>query len=193
MPRLTTGASVLLAATPLAGCATMADDDAVTTAAAETTAMVGGAAMYPSRAIIENPVESADHTTVVTRVKADLVGTLSGAGPFTTFATTNTAFAKLPAGPADALLRPENKSMLGVLTYHVVAGRLSAADLMPRIAAGRGRARLTTGAGGALTAQMMGGNVMLIDANGGMAHITQANVIQANGAIHVTNGVSLPG
>jgi uncharacterized surface protein with fasciclin (FAS1) repeats len=164
-------------------------------ASAEGTVMVGGAAMYPSRSIVENAVNSRDHTTLVAAVKAaGLVDTLSGAGPFTVFAPTNAAFAKLPAGTVDTLLKPENLTTLQtVLTYHVVPGRVTAADLMQQIKAGGGSARLTTVQGGTLTARMMGGRVMLVDAKGGMAHVTQADVMQSNGVIHVTDSVSLPG
>ncbi len=156
---------------------------------------VGGAAMYANKNIIENAVNSADHTTLVAAVKAaGLVDTLSGAGPFTVFAPTNAAFAKLPAGTVDTLLQPANRAMLtSVLTYHVVPGRISAADLMSKIRAGGGKASLTTVQGGVLTAQMMGSTVMLIDAKGGMSHVTQANVFQSNGVIHVTDAVSIPG
>ncbi|HXG99046.1 MAG TPA: fasciclin domain-containing protein [Sphingomicrobium sp.] len=161
----------------------------------DSTVTVGGAPMYASRNIIENAVNSADHTTLVAAVKAaGLVNTLSGAGPFTVFAPTNAAFARLPAGTVDTLLKPANLSMLqSVLTYHVVPGRLTAADLMARIRAGGGTARLTTVQGGTLTARMMGNRVMLIDAKGGMSHVTQANVMQSNGVIHVTDAVSIPG
>ena len=125
---------------------------------------------------------------------AGLVNTLSGTGPFTVFAPTNAAFVKLPAGTVDTLLQPANQSMLqSVLTYHVVPGRLTAADLMARIKAGNGQARLTTVQGGTLTARMMGDMIMLTDAKGGMSHVTQANVMQSNGVIHVTDGVSLLG
>ena len=156
---------------------------------------VGGAAMYANKNIIENAVNSADHTTLVAAVKAaGLVDTLSGAGPFTVFAPTNAAFAKLPAGTVDTLLQPANRAMLAsVLTYHVVPGRISAADLMSKIRAGGGSARLTTVQGGVLTAQMMGNTVMLVDAKSGMSHVTQANVFQSNGVIHVTDAVSIPG
>jgi len=119
---------------------------------------------------------------------------LSGAGPFTVFAPTNAAFAKLPAGTVDTLLQPANRSVLqSVLTYHVVPGRLTAADLVARIRAGGGQARLKTVQGGILTARMMGNTIMLVDAKGGMSHVTQANVMQSNGVIHVTDSVSLPG
>ncbi len=178
----------------LAGCMTMADGTQ-SLASADDTVMVGGAAMYPSKNIIENAVNSADHTTLVAAVKAaGLVDTLSGPGPFTVFAPTNAAFAKLPAGTVETLLKPENKAALqSVLTYHVVPGRLTAADLIALIRAGGGRAVLTTAQGGTLTATLMGGTIMLTDAKGGVAHVTQANVFQSNGVIHVTDSVSIPG
>ena len=196
--RLRAAALTLAAAMPLAACTTMDGGDAGMTGQSASTAgtvMVGGAAMYPSRTIVENAVNSADHTTLVAAVKAaGLVDTFSGAGPFTVFAPTNAAFAKLPAGTVDTLLKPENLTTLQtVLTYHVVPGRVTAADLMQQIKAGGGSARLTTVQGGTLTARMMGGRVMLVDAKGGMAHVTQADVMQSNGVIHVTDSVSLPG
>ena len=156
--------------------------------------MVGGAAMYPTKNIIENAVNSKDHTTLVAAVKAaDLVDTLSGAGPFTVFAPTNAAFARLPAGTVDTLLKPENKTTLAsVLTYHVVAGRVTSGQLVKMIQAGRGKAVLTTVNGEKLTAKMMGGKVMLVDSKGGMATVTTANVMQSNGVIHVINRVLLP-
>ncbi len=159
------------------------------------TVTVGGAPMFATKNIIENAVNSADHTTLVAAVKAaGLVDTLSGSGPFTVFAPTNAAFAKLPAGTVDTLLQPANRAMLSsVLTYHVVPGRISAADLMSRIRAGGGSARLPTVQGGMLTARMMGNTVMLVDAKGGMSHVTQADVFQSNGVIHVTDAVSIPG
>ena len=188
-------AAMLAMGLSLTACTTMNDDMMATSASAGETVMVGGAAMYPNRNIVENAVNSRDHTTLVAAVKAaGLVDTLSGAGPFTVFAPTNTAFAKLPAGTVDTLLQPANKSMLqSVLTYHVVPGRLTAADLMARIKAGNGKARLTTVQGGTITASMMGNKIMLTDAKGGMSHVTQANVMQSNGVIHVTDGVSIPG
>lgn len=162
--------------------------------ARERTVMVGGAAMYPSRNIVQNAVNSRDHTTLVAAVQAaGLVDTLSGPGPFTVFAPTNAAFARLPAGTVETLLRPENRAQLtAVLTYHVVAGRHTAADLMRMVRAGRGSARLTTVQGGVLTARMQGRSIVLTDANGGRATVTQADVLQSNGVIHVTNAVSLP-
>ena len=192
MFRMTTAAALALGLVPLSACTTMSEGGADVAAA---TATVGGAAMYDSRNIIENAVNSSDHTTLVAAVKAaGLVGTLSGPGPFTVFAPTNDAFAKLPAGTVDTLLQPANLATLqSVLTYHVVPGRVTAANLLAMIKAGGGRARLTTVQGGQLTASVMGGRVMLTDAKGGMAHVTQADVMQSNGVIHVTDAVSLPG
>ncbi len=189
--------AVALSATALSSCMSMAgaQEAGVASADAQGSVMVGGAAMYPSRTIVQNAVNSRDHTTLVAAVQAaGLADTLSGTGPFTVFAPTNAAFERLPAGTVESLLRPENRAMLqSVLTYHVVPGRISAADLMQRIRAGGGTARLTTVQGGTLTARMMGGRVMLTDANGGMSHVTQADVMQSNGVIHVTDAVSLPG
>ena len=157
--------------------------------------MVGGAPMYSSKDIVDNAVNSKDHTTLVAAVQAaGLVPTLKGAGPFTVFAPTNAAFAALPAGTVDTLLKPENKPALTkVLTYHVVPGRMDAAALMAAIAAGGGRATLKTASGGTLTATTSGGNVMVTDAKGGTAMVTIANVYQSNGVIHVVNKVLLPG
>ena len=163
-------------------------------AKSEKTVMVGGAAMYPSKTIVANAVNSKDHTTLVAAVQAaGLVDTLNGAGPFTVFAPTNAAFGKLPAGTVDTLVKPENKATLTkILTYHVVPGKWSAADLMKKIKDGGGKAMLTTVEGGTLTASMMGNRVMLTDEKGGMAHVTQADVMQSNGVIHVTDAVSMP-
>ena len=162
---------------------------------AEHTVMVGGAAMYPSKTIVANAVNSKDHTTLVAAVKAaGLVDTLNGPGPFTVFAPTNAAFDKLPAGTVETLVKPENHDMLvKILTYHVVPGRITAADLMKMIRAGGGTATLTTVEGAPLTARMMDGGIVLVDAKGGIAHVTQADVMQSNGVIHVTDAVSLPG
>lgn len=164
-------------------------------ASAEATVMVGGAAMYPSKNIIENAVNSADHTTLVAAVKAaDLVDTLSGPGPFTVFAPTNAAFAKLPPGAVDGLLKPEMKPMLQkALTYHVVAGRMTAADIMKAIQAGGGKASLTTVAGGMLTASMRGSTLVLTDAAGGKSNVTIGDVMQSNGVIHVLDTVLMAG
>jgi len=156
--------------------------------------MVGGKEMFPDKNIIENAVNSADHTTLVAAVKAaGLVETLQGTGPFTVFAPTNAAFQKLPAGTVDTLLKPENKPVLTkVLTYHVVAGRLSSVDLKKQIKAGNGTAMLKTVSGGTLWAMMHGNDVVLKDEKGGMAMVTQANVFQSNGVIHVIDTVVQP-
>jgi len=162
--------------------------------AAEKTVMVGGAAMYPSKTIVDNAVNSKDHTTLVAAVQAaGLVDTLKSEGPFTVFAPTNAAFGKLPAGTVDTLVKPENKETLTtVLTYHVVPGRMTAKDVAAAIKAGGGKATLTTVQGGTLTASMMGNKVMLTDAKGGMSHVTQADVMQSNGVIHVVDTVLMP-
>src|SRR5271169_5374891 len=140
--------------------------------------MVGGQEMYPTKNIIENAVNSADHTTLVAAVKAaGLVETLESPGPFTVFAPTNEAFAKLPAGTVDTLLKPENKDMLTkVLTYHVVAGKLSTGDIMKLIKAGNGKAELKTVSGGSLWAMAHDGKIVLHDEKGGMSTITISNV-----------------
>jgi len=158
------------------------------------TKMVGGAAMYPSKNIIENAINSKDHTTLVAAVKAaGLVETLSGSGPFTVFAPTNEAFDMLPKGTVENLLKAENKSMLtGILTYHVVPGKLDAADLMKMIKDGNGTAELTTVAGGKLWIMSKGGKLWVKDEKGGIAEITIKDVNQSNGVIHVINKVLLP-
>jgi uncharacterized surface protein with fasciclin (FAS1) repeats len=155
---------------------------------------VGGAAMFPSKNIVENAVNSKDHTTLVAAVKAaGLVQTLEGPGPFTVFAPTNEAFEKLPAGTVDTLLKPENKDQLTkVLTYHVVAGKVSSKDLMKMIKTGGGKAELKTVEGGTLTATMQDGKILLTDEKGGMATVTIADVNQSNGVIHVVDSVLLP-
>jgi uncharacterized surface protein with fasciclin (FAS1) repeats len=156
--------------------------------------MVGGAPMSPTKDIIDNAVNSKDHTTLVAAVKAaGLVDTLKGPGPFTVFAPTNAAFAALPAGTVDTLLKPENKAALtGVLTYHVVPGKIDAAALTRQITEGMGTAMLKTVAGGTLTAKSSGGKVMITDEKGGTANVTIADVIQSNGVIHVVDKVLLP-
>ena len=188
---------LILSALPLGACMTMegASDTGMRNSAMSDSVTVGGAAMYANRTIVANAVNSADHTTLVAAVKAaGLVDTLNSAGPFTVFAPTNAAFAALPAGTVDSLLLPQNKAMLqSVLAYHVVPGRLTASDLVRQIRAGGGSARLTTVQGGVLTAQISGSQVILIDAKGNAATVTQADVLQSNGVIHVTNKVSLPG
>jgi len=156
--------------------------------------MVGGAAMYPSKTIVENAVNSKDHTTLVAAVKAaGLVDTLNGTGPFTVFAPTNAAFDRLPAGTVDMLVKPENKATLTkILTYHVVPGRVTSAQLAAKIRAGHGKAMLTTVEGGTLTAKMSGRNIVLVDAKGGSSTVTTADVMQKNGVIHVVNAVLMP-
>jgi uncharacterized surface protein with fasciclin (FAS1) repeats len=159
------------------------------------TKMVGGAAMYPSKDIVDNAVNSKDHTTLVAAVKAaGLVDTLKSPGPFTVFAPTNNAFSMLPAGTVDTLLKPENKGTLTtVLTYHVVPGRVDAATLVSQIKAGGGKATLKTASGGTLTASMRGNDVLIVDAKGNGAVVTTADVFQSNGVIHVVDKVLLPG
>ncbi|CAN5192018.1 fasciclin domain-containing protein [soil metagenome] len=156
--------------------------------------MVGGAAMLASKDIIDNAVNSKDHTTLVAAVKAaGLVETLKGPGPFTVFAPTNAAFAALPAGTVDSLLKPENKPTLTkILTYHVVAGKMDAAALSKAVMSGGGKAMLKTVSGGILTATAKGGAVMVSDESGGTATVTIADVIQSNGVIHVVDKVLLP-
>ena len=160
----------------------------------EKTVMVGGAAMYPSKNIIENAVNSKDHTTLVAAVKAaGLVETLQGAGPFTVFAPTNEAFAKLPKGTVDNLVKPENKATLTkILTYHVVSGKFDAAAIAALIKAGGGKAELKTVSGGTLTAMMKGSKLVLTDEKGGMSTVTIKNVNQSNGVIHVIDTVLMP-
>lgn len=160
----------------------------------EKTVMVGGAAMYPSKNIVQNAVNSKDHTTLVAAVKAaGLVETLSSAGPFTVFAPTNEAFNMLPKGTVETLLKTENKSMLsGILTYHVVSGKLSSKDLMKMVKDGNGTAQLTTVAGGKLWVMKKGGKLWIKDEKGGVAQITIKDVNQSNGVIHVINKVLMP-
>jgi len=156
--------------------------------------MVGGAPMLPSKDIVDNAVNSKDHTTLVAAVKAaGLVDTLKGKGPFTVFAPTNDAFAQLPTGTVDTLMKPENKAALqGVLTYHVVPGKISAADLSNQIVQAGGMATLKTASGGSLGAKLQGDKVVLVDEKGGTAEVTIANVNQSNGVIHVVDSVLLP-
>ncbi|MFC7537749.1 fasciclin domain-containing protein [Sphingomonas sp. GCM10030256] len=194
MTKFTAALALTVAAGSLSACMTTEPAGMDQSAMADQTVMVGGAAMYPNRNIIQNAVNSQDHKTLVAAVQAaGLVDTLQGAGPFTVFAPTDSAFATLPAGTVETLVRPENKAMLtSILTYHVVPGRVTAADLMAKIRAGGGTARLTTVNGGVLTARMQGDAVVLVDGKGGTATVTQADVMQSNGVIHVTNAVSLP-
>ena len=160
----------------------------------EKTVNVGGAPMYPSKNIIENAVNSKDHTTLVAAVKAaGLVETLQGKGPFTVFAPTNEAFDKLPKGTVESLVKPENKATLTkILTYHVVAGKLDSKALAEKIKAGGGKAELTTVEGGKLWASMKGPKIVLMDEKGGMSTITIKNVYQSNGVIHVIDTVVMP-
>ena len=161
----------------------------------EKTTMVGGMAMYPSKDIVDNAVNSADHTTLVAAVKAaGLVETLKGPGPFTVFAPTNEAFAKLPQGTVENLLKPENHdTLVKILTYHVVPGRLSTAALRKQIRAGNGTATLKTASGGTLTLMMNGEeNIVIKDEKGGVSNLTISNVYQSNGVIQVVDSVLLP-
>lgn len=186
---LTTAALAVTMSLGTAGCMTMdggmMDDDV---------AYVEGAAMYPSKTIVENAMNSPVHKTLVaTVVQAQLADTLSGPGPFTVFAPTDAAFAKVPESMRNSLMMDANRATLQkVLTYHVVPGRITAADLMARIRAGGGKAMIATVEGEPLTFSMMGGQVMLMGKNGSMAHVTQADVMQSNGVIHVVDGVLTP-
>ncbi len=163
--------------------------------AKEMTKMVGGAAMYPSKNIVQNAVHSKDHTTLVAAVKAaGLVETLESPGPFTVFAPTNKAFDKLPKGTVKSLLKPENKDKLkSILTYHVVPGRLTTHDLMAKVKAGNGKAMLKTVEGDDLTVEDKDGHLWIVDGKGDKARITVSNVMQSNGVIQVINHVLLPG
>ena len=156
--------------------------------------MVGGAPMYPNKDIVDNAVNSKEHTTLVAAVKAaGLVDTLKGPGPFTVFAPVNAAFTALPAGTVDTLLKPENKPQLTkVLTYHVVPGNMDSTALSKAVDDGGGKAVLKTASGGMLTATKSGNMIMLSDEAGGMSHVTIADVMQSNGVIHVVDKVLLP-
>src|ERR1700676_1075159 len=188
-------ARISLLAAALAASVAFAAPPFVAPAYAEMTKMVGGAPMYPSKNIIENAVHSKDHTTLVAAVKAaGLVDTLQGAGPFTVFAPTNAAFARLPAGTVDNLLKPENKATLTkVLTYHVVPGRMTAVNLMKALKDGEGEAHLKTVAGEDLIVKQAGpGKLSVTDTKGDVAMVTIADVLQSNGVIHVIDTVMLP-
>ena len=180
MRGLLVGAAIVVAAAPLT--------------AAQKNPMVGGAPMYANKTIVENAVNSKDHTTLVAAVKAaGLVETLSGPGPFTVFAPTNAAFAKLPAGTVDTLVMPENKATLtSILTYHVVPGLITAADIAKKAKANKGTATYATVNGGSLSFMKMGKGYGIKDAKGGQAMITTANVMQSNGVIHVVDTVLMP-
>ena len=156
--------------------------------------MVGGAAMYKTKNIVDNAVNSKDHTTLVAAVQAaGLVDTLKSAGPFTVFAPTNAAFDKLPAGTVETLLKPENKATLAkVLTYHVIAGNNDSKSIMKAIKKGGGKAEFTTVSGDTLTAMMQGNSLVLMDEKGGRSTVTIADVRQSNGVIHVVDTVVLP-
>ena len=195
------------AALALGACSKAEDDTAVVndlviddsaladgSAPAASPVMVGGAEMLPTKTIVENASESADHTTLVAAVKAaGLVETLSGPGPFTVFAPTNAAFEKLPAGAVDGLLKPAAKADLAkVLTYHVVSGNMTAAQLSAAIKSGNGKAELTTVQGAKLTANESGGKITLTDSKGGKSVVTQADVTQSNGVVHVVDTVLMP-
>ena len=160
----------------------------------EDTKMVGGAAMYPSKNIVENAVNSKDHTTLVAAVKAsDLVDVLMSEGPFTVFAPTNNAFDKLPKGTVETLVMAENKATLQtILKYHVVSGKWNAKDVAKLIKEGKGKATITTVSGGTLTAWMKGKDIYITDENGNSAKVTIADVNQSNGVIHVIDTVLLP-
>jgi uncharacterized surface protein with fasciclin (FAS1) repeats len=164
------------------------------TSFAQKSVMVGGAAMYPTKNIVENAVNSKDHTTLVAAVKAaGLVETLQSKGPFTVFAPTNAAFDKLPKGTVETLLKPENLKMLQtILTYHVVAGKMNASDIAKAIKMGNGKATLKTVSGGTLTAWMKGKELYISDENRNKAKVTIADVNQSNGVIHVIDAVVLP-
>ena len=197
---LTSFAALGALALSTSACATygddaMAGDTDMSSEMASDVAMVGGAAMYPTMNIVENASNSPIHTTLVASVQAaGLVDTLAGPGPFTVFAPTDAAFDKLPAGTVDTLLMPQNQSQLqSVLTYHVVSGTVMAGDLVDQIQAGGGSATLTTVNGATLTARMLGSNVVIVDGNGSASTVTQADVAQSNGVIHVVNSVLLPG
>jgi len=183
MMKLTMRTALLAASLAVAGGAALAKNP-----------MVGGAPMYASKTIVQNAVNSRDHTILVAAVKAaGLVDTLSGAGPFTVFAPTDAAFAKLPAGTVDSLVMPENKGTLTtILTYHVVPGRMTSAAIAAKIRAGHGSARLTTVQGEPLTARMQGRTLVLTDSKGGMSRVTTADVMQSNGVIHVVDTVLMP-
>src|SRR5450756_2524800 len=180
-----------LALTATAVAPVSAQDKMKSEMSGEKTVMVGGAAMFPSKNIIQNAVNSKDHTTLVAAVKAaGLVETLESAGPFTVFAPTNAAFDRLPKGTVETLVKPENKAKLtGILTYHVIAGKLDSKELAMKIMEGNGTAELTTVAGGKLWVMMKGKKIVLKDESGGMAPVTIKDVYQSNGVIHVIDHV----
>jgi len=191
---LTQSTALLFAAALAVSAGTARAEDAMMSGKMSANPMVGGAAMYANKDIIDNAVNSADHTTLVAAVKAaGLVDTLKGKGPFTVFAPTNAAFAKLPAGTVDTLLKPENKATLAkILTYHVASGRLDGHALAKAIKAGNGKAEIPTVSGGKLWASMDGKDIVVTDEKGGKAKVTIADVYQSNGVIHVVDTVLMP-
>ncbi len=180
--------TIALASTTLAGTAAFSNHHKMANPT------VGGAAMYPAKTIAENASAAPNLTTLVAAVKAaGLVETLASPGPFTVFAPTNAAFEKLPEGTVATLVKPENKATLTkILTYHVVAGKLTASDIISAIKAGGGKASLTTVAGEKLTARMSGNSVVITDAKGGQSTVTTVDVMQSNGVVHVIDSVLLP-
>lgn len=185
----------LFAAIAIAATGLLAGTALAPATAMEKTVNVGGSPMYPSKNIIQNAVNSKDHTTLVAAVKAaGLVDTLQSPGPFTVFAPTNEAFGKLPTGTVDSLVKPENKTKLSkILTYHVVPGRLTAASLMKSVKEGGGTAHLKTVEGEDLMVKQSGpGKLSVTDAKGDVSWITIADVLQSNGVIHVVDTVLLP-
>ncbi|GAA0633181.1 fasciclin domain-containing protein [Sphingomonas ursincola] len=192
---LKTLAPSLLAATAAATLALAGPAIANHHKSGEGHSMVGGAAMYPAKNIVENASAAPNLKTLVAAVKAaGLVETLASPGPFTVFAPTDAAFAKLPAGTVETLVKPENKATLtSILTYHVVAGKVTAADVVALIKKGGGKAQIKTVQGGTLTASLQGQNVVLTDAKGGKSIVTQTDVMQSNGVVHVIDTVVMPG
>lgn len=192
---LKTLAPSLLAATAAATLALAGPAIANHHKSGEGHSMVGGAAMYPAKNIVENASAAPNLKTLVAAVKAaGLVDTLASPGPFTVFAPTDAAFAKLPAGTVETLVKPENKATLtSILTYHVVAGKVTAADVVALIKKGGGKAQIKTVQGGTLTASLQGKNVVLTDAKGGKSIVTQTDVMQSNGVVHVIDTVVMPG
>ena len=192
---LKTLAPSLLAATAAATLALAGPAIANHHKSGEGHSMVGGAAMYPAKNIVENASAAPNLKTLVAAVKAaGLVETLASPGPFTVFAPTDDAFAKLPAGTVETLVKPENKATLtSTLTYHVVAGKVTAADVVALIKKGGGKAQIKTVQGGTLTASLQGQNVVLTDAKGGKSIVTQTDVMQSNGVVHVIDTVVMPG
>ena len=186
--------SKLFASAAVAGALALGGFAAGAPAFAQEPVTVGGAPMYADKNIVENAVNSKDHTTLVAAVKAaGLVDTLKGEGPFTVFAPTNAAFEKLPDGTVDKLLQPDMKDQLtGVLTYHVVPGRMTAEDLMAKVKQMGGVYNMQTAAGGTLTAKMNGDKLVIIDESGGGATVTIPDVLQSNGVIHVVDTVLMP-